>query len=111
MRNPPISISTSYEVHVNAAGDLIAIVTDNTITIYDSNGALDATFVVPIGVNEVVVSVHFSPANNLVIATDLGNVYVLAPTPCPESTYSENLKCIDCNFPCKSCSGSATSCT
>lgn len=87
------------------------MVTDNLITIYEKDGDYVASYAAPLATNERVLSTSFSPSNNLIIITNFGNVYVLAATSCaPGTLVSDNLICIACEFPCKECSGSTTSC-
>lgn len=98
-------------------GNYTAIVTGNTVNIYSSTGDLQSNFTSP----TQQLSVSFSPTH--LFMTDSSNVYVVNTSPCPATYVNQNLYCncpdglfsIDgscqsCSFPCKSCSGSVTSC-
>jgi WD40 repeat protein len=77
----------------NRNGLLIAVGTERFVNIYANPDVFVNTFTMPLD-NEKLISLSFSPNDNLMVFTDLNNVYVLSPTPCPNTYISDNLKCI-----------------
>jgi hypothetical protein len=77
----------------NRNGLLIAVGTERFVNIYTNPDVFVNTFTMPLD-NEKLISLSFSPNDNLMVFTDLNNVYVLSPTPCPNTYISDNLKCI-----------------